>query len=143
MTSRVLSLLRFGRYALRFERAYKTDVWTGVRACFADDASYQVIGTNTVYDGITHGGDAVVTTLQRFVTEVDRKYDKRQPRADGLPRFEQDTLVLGWSVRYAIGTDARIISGTTRCRFERGKIAMLHDAMNADECARWISRVQT
>ena len=139
MFSRAATLVRFARYALRFERAVKSDVWGDVRACFADDATYEVVGTATQYDGILRGGDAVVDGLRTFVSEVDRKYDKRQPRAVGLPRFEDGTLVLRWSVRYVMGADARIITGTTRCRFQAGRIAMLHDAMHADECERWLS----
>ncbi|CAN5709191.1 hypothetical protein BH11MYX2_BH11MYX2_00250 [soil metagenome] len=139
MFSRALTLGRFVRYALRFERAFKTDGWDDVRACFADNASYEVVGTGTVYDGITHGNAAIATALRSFVTEVDRKYDKRQPRAVGLPRFDDKVLVLQWSVRYVMGTDSRIITGTTRCTFENGKIIKLHDAMHADECARWLS----
>ena len=143
MLSRGVTLLRFARYAYRFERAYKSDVWSDVRASFADDASYEVTGTGTSYDDTTFGGDAVVALLRTFVTEIDRKYDKRQPRAIGVPRFEGETLVLQWSVRYVKGSDARIITGTTRCTYRDGRIATLRDEMHADECARWMSLVSS
>jgi hypothetical protein len=114
MLSRAATLLRFGRYSYRFERAYKSDVWNDVRTCFADDASYEVVGTGTTYDGTTHGADAVVAQLRTFVTELDRKYDKRQPRAVGLPRFDGETLVLQWSVRYVKGSDAHVVRPSGR-----------------------------
>lgn len=137
----MLDLLRFARYAFRFERAFKSDRWDAVRRSFHDDASYEIAGTGTAYDGVTRGASAIIVLFQKMLNEVDRKYDRRQPRLVGRPRMESGEVVVRYSVRYVRGSDATILTGTSRCRFERGRIRALSDTMPADETHRWLDLV--
>jgi hypothetical protein len=97
----MFELPRFLRYALRFERAFKTDDWTRVRACFRDDATYTIEGTDTAFDGVSHGAGAIVATFQKMLDQFDRRFDRRIPRLTSLPRKRDGALVLTWKARYA------------------------------------------
>jgi SnoaL-like domain len=141
ISSSMLDLIWFVRYAYRFERAFRTDRWDAVRSCFRDDASYEIAGSGTSYDGIVRGADAIVTLFRRMLDEVDRRYDRRQPRLVGIPRVLGGEVCIAWSVKYSLDTVTAIVTGTSRCAFEHGRIRHLHDAMHADECARWVALV--
>ena len=52
--------LRFARYALKFECAFRSDRWDAVKACFHPDATYTVAETGTRYDGVARGPDEIV-----------------------------------------------------------------------------------
>jgi hypothetical protein len=41
----MLERFRFARYALKFERAFKTDGWDDVKACFGSDADETSAGS--------------------------------------------------------------------------------------------------
>lgn len=131
--------IRFARYALKFERAFKTDRWDDVKACFHPDARYAIAGSSTAYDGEARGPDAIVALFQRMLNEIDRKFDRRTPRLLGLPRVRDGELELRYSVRYALGDESTILTGRSQCRFSGGKIIELRDTMVADECARWVA----
>ena len=129
--------LRFARYALRFERAFKTDDWGPVQDCFHPDARYVIEGSGTEYDGATQGAAAIMALFRRMLNELDRRFDKRSPRLAGFPRVRGGELDLRWSVRYTLRGESTILTGRSRCRFEGGKIIELRDTMLPDECARW------
>lgn len=133
--------LRFTRYALKFERAFRDDNWAPVKACFQPDATYAITGTGTDYDGVARGADAIVATFKRMLDELDRKFDRRIPRLAGLPRVRGGELTLPWKVRYVKGDRSIWLSGTSRCRFAGGKISELSDAMDAVEVERWAALV--
>jgi hypothetical protein len=130
----MLERLKFARYALRFERAFKTDQWDAVRACFHDTATYSLEGAGE-YSGVHRGGDAIVALLKRMLDELDRKFDKRQPRLAGFPRIVDGELVMHWRVRYTVGPDAADLTGTSRCRFDGWRISTLVDVMPEHETA--------
>jgi hypothetical protein len=129
--------VRFARYALRFERAFKSDDWGPVRDCFHPDARYAIEGSGTSYDGESRGRDAILELFQRMLNELDRKFDRRSPRLTGLPRVRDGELDLRWSVRYTLRGESAIVTGRSRCRFDGGKIIELRDTLLPDECARW------
>ena len=139
------------RYALRFERAFKTDVWEPVEASFAPDATYTIAGSDTEWDGVTRGARDIVALFKRMLDALDRKYDRRSPRPDGWPRLDDGALVVPWRARYVLGSDEVMLHGTSRCRFDTGnagagiggimggrRITELSDTMTSPaECRRW------
>jgi hypothetical protein len=129
---------RFTRYALRFERAYTSDRWDDVKACFHPDAHYIVIGTGTEYDQDVRGPDAIVTFFKRMLDACDRKFDTRRPRLASWPRVVDGALRLKWKARYTLGAESAVLTGAMSCRFEGGLIIELSDTMVASEVAAWI-----
>jgi hypothetical protein len=121
--------LRFARYALHFERAFRSDDWSAVRRCFTDDAVYEIAGTGGEYDGECRGPDAIVDGFRRMLDEVDRRYDRRLPGLDGVPRVKGGVLTLPWKARYVAGSEQTVLHGVSTVRFAGGKIAMLRDTM--------------
>jgi hypothetical protein len=138
----VLERMRFARYALKFERAYRSDEWSAVKACFHPEALYIVEGSGTEWDGKTRGPDAIVAFYKRMLDALDRKFDKRIPRPKGWPRMVDGELRIPWKARYVIGSNEAVLNGESRCRFSAGgKIIELRDLMDADECRRWAALV--
>lgn len=137
----MLELVRFARYALRFERAYKSDDWSRVRRSFAEDASYLIEG-GAVFTGEIHGADEIVRKFRQMLNDFDRRFDKRIPGLRGRPRVKGPTVTFSWTAKYVVGTDHTMLHGTSHCTFERGLITRLHDEMSADECERAWELVQ-
>lgn len=131
--------VRFTRYALRFERAFKTDDWEPVRECFHPNARYLIAGSGSPYDGETRGRDAIVELFQRMLNELDRKFDKRSPRLASWPRVQNGEIDLRWSVRYTLRGERTVLTGRTKCQFVGGDILELRDTLDPDECARWLA----
>lgn len=131
--------VRFALYALRFERAFRSDDWDPVRACFHPDARYTILGTGTPYDGETRGADAIMQLFRRMLDEVDRKFDRRSPRITSIPRVRGGELSFRWSARYTLRGEAAVVTGLSQCRFDGGRIVDLRDTMLPDECARWLA----
>lgn len=129
--------LRFARYALRFERAFKTDQWDDVKACFHPEARYIVRGSGTSYDGEVAYPDAIVAFFKRMLDDLDRKFDSRKPGFRGLPRVRGGELFLPWKARYSIGDKSVVLTGDSRCRFKDGKIIELSDTMIEEEAKAW------
>ena len=129
--------VRFARYALRFERAFKSDDWEPVRECFHPDARYVIAGTATAYDGEARGAGAIVRLFQRMLNEYDRRFDRRSPRITSWPRVRGGELDFRWSVRYTLRGERTLLTGRSQCRFDGGKIIELRDTMLPDEVARW------
>lgn len=129
--------VRFARYALRFELAFRNNNWEPVRACFHPDARYVIEGTGTAYDGEARGDAAIVALFERMLDEYDRRFDRRIPRITSLPRVRDGELSFRWSVRYTLRDEAAVVTGTSYCRFDGGRIARLRDVMHPDEVARW------
>ena len=129
--------MRFARYALRFERAFKSDRWDDVKACFHPDGVYAIEGTNTEYDGEYRGPDAIAGCFKRMLDEGDRKFDKRKPTLKGWLSLKNGVLSFPWRVVYTKGKQSVVLNGASRCRFQDGKIIELRDTMVADEVARW------
>jgi hypothetical protein len=129
--------LKFARYALRFEKAFKTDRWDDVRACFADDGVYVIEGSASEYDGEYRGPDAICGVFKKMLDAYDRRFDSRKPGFDGWPRVTGGELVLPWRATYRMGAESVELHGLSRCRFSGSKIARLSDTMRADECTRW------
>lgn len=137
MVAAMFERLRFARYALRFERAYKSDDWGPVRACFHPDAIYAITGSGTALDGEVRGRDEIARHFKRILDDFDRRCDKRIPRITSWPRLRDRELSFDWSARYVRRGDSVVVTGTSRCRFTDGLIRDLRDEMHADECARW------
>jgi|SRR5688572_22919790 hypothetical protein len=129
--------IRFVRYALRFEKAFKTDRWDDVRRCFAADAVYDIQGSGSRFDGEARGPDAIVTKLRQMLDEIDRKYDRRAPGLSGWPRMDAGELVVGWKAAYYAGGERTMLHGTSRVRFAGGKIVRIVDLVDAGEWRRW------
>jgi hypothetical protein len=129
--------LRFARYAFRFERAFKSDDWGPVKACFHADGRYVIEGSQTEWDGEVRGPDAICALFKRMLDELDRKFQRRIPRIDGWPRVQGGELRLRWSSRYVAAAGEAVLHGESRCRFADGKILELHDRLDPDECRRW------
>jgi len=141
MLALMFERLRFVRYALKFERAFKTDDWTEVKACFHPDGAYVVVGSGTRYDGVHRGRDAIADVFKRMLDEVDRKYERRRPGLAGWPRVEDGELVLPWKARYSVGERSTLLTGTSRCRWQGGLILELEDTMVPAEVKRWAELV--
>lgn len=141
MVRRMFERVRFARYALRFERAFRSDDWGLVQPCFHPDARYLIEGTGTAYDAETRGAGAIMELFRRMLNDWDRKCDRRSPRITSWPRVEDGELSFRWSVRYTLRGDSSIITGVSRCRFEDGKIFHLRDTMLPDECARFLAMI--
>jgi hypothetical protein len=137
----MFELVRFARYALRFERAFKSDDWSDVRRSFADDAHYIVDG-GAIFTGEVVGGDAIVEKFRSMLNDFDRRFDKRLPAVRGLPKVKGGTVTIAWAAKYVIGADFVKLTGSSDCVFERGRIVRLHDHMVADECERGWALVQ-
>ena len=135
--------LRFVRYALKFERAFKTDDWEAVKACFHPDGRYVLIGGKPPFDGEFRGPDEIVRIFQRMLNELDRKFDHRKPGLAGWPRVRGGELTLPWKVRYTLRDQTAMLTGLSRCRFSGGKIIELSDTMIPEECERWEALART
>jgi ketosteroid isomerase-like protein len=133
--------VRFVRYALRFERAFKTDEWTAVKACFHPDARYIVEGSDSEWDGESRGPDAIAAYFKRILDAMDRKFERRIPGVRGWPRVADGELRLLWKARYVAPGGEVVLNGESRCRFSDGKIIELRDLMNADECRAWAALI--
>jgi hypothetical protein len=129
--------LRFARYALRFERAFKTDRWDDVKACFHPEARYIVRGSGTSYDGEVAYPGAIVAFFKRMLDDLDRKFDSRKPGFRGFPSVRGGELFLPWKARYSIGDQSVVLTGDSRCRFKDGKIIELSDTMIEAEAKAW------
>jgi ketosteroid isomerase-like protein len=129
--------IRFVRYALAFERAFKDDDWTRVKACFHPDARYVVEGSQTEWDGETRGPEAIAAFFKRMLDELDRKFDKRIPRLRGWPRFHAGELHVPWKARYVAAAGEMVLNGDSRCRWQDGKIIELRDRMDPTEVRAW------
>jgi hypothetical protein len=135
----VFERIKFARYALAFERAFKTDRWDRVRDCFHRDATYTIEGSASEFDGESRGADEIVALFKRMLDRLDRKFDKRTPGFAGLPRVVDGELVLPYKATYVLGPERVVLHGTSHCRFDGAKIARLRDTMNPDECRRWMA----
>jgi hypothetical protein len=142
----MFELVRFMRYARRFERAFVSNDWRDVRRCFADDAVYAIHGAPP-FDGETRGGDAIVALFEQMLDDVDRRFDRRLPKLTAFPRSRRGVVTLRWSVRYVLGGEHVDLPGTSVCTFAdgaapsakrsmtrgaRGKIVHLDDTVPAD-----------
>ena len=139
----MLERYRFVRYALKFERAFKTDQWDAVKACFHPDATYTVLGTDTEWDTEVRGSDAIVAFFKKMLDEGDRQFDSRRPRPTSFPRIRDGELCLPWAATYTMGDQSIVLHGESRCRFSGGKILALSDTMRADETQRWIAMARS
>jgi len=124
--------LRFTRYALRFERAYRSDVWEPVVACFDADAVYSWSDGDE-----TRGAREIVALFRDLVHRYDKKYERRIPLPAGVPRVSGGVLIVPWKARYKSRLGDAVLHGTSRVRFAGGKIAELRDEMVSDEVKRW------
>jgi hypothetical protein len=136
----VFERIRFARYALRFERAYKTDRWDDVAACFHSDAVYAIEGAGP-HDREAHGPGVIVALLKDMLDRVDRRYDKRVPKLAGFPRVRAGVLHVPYSATYKKGADSVVLHGESACRFAGDKIIELRDTMVPAEVERWFSLV--
>jgi hypothetical protein len=139
----VLQLFRFARYALRFERAFSSDDWYPVRACFHDHATYVMVGSPP-FSGETHGGDNIVALFKRMLDSFDRRFDRRIPRFASWPRIASaGALSFRWRVRYLLGSDGFVLTGLTECRYSASRILHLRDTMDEAGCARAAKFMET
>lgn len=129
--------VRFARYALRFERAFRSDRWEPVRACFHPDACYEIVGVGAPFDGETRGADTIVRLFKRLLDQYDRRFERRIPRLASIPRVRGGELDFRWAVRYTLRGESTVVTGRSQCRFAGGQILELRDTMIADEFARW------
>lgn len=130
----MLERVRFTRYALRFEEAFKTDDWEPVKECFEPDAVYSISGTPE-YTGDHRGRDAIAAIFKRMMDEFDRRFDSRKPGPAGWPHVKSGVFILPWKVRYTLGDRSAVLRGTSHCTFSGGKIRELRDTANADDWA--------
>lgn len=137
----MLELVRFARYAVRFERAFKSDDWSRVRLSFADDAHYIIDGGGQ-FTGEVVGGDLVIAKFRQMLNEFDRRFDRRIPALRGLPKVKHETVSFAWAAKYIVGGEAATLTGSSDCVFEAGKIVRLHDHMVDAECDRAWELVQ-
>jgi hypothetical protein len=129
---------RFVRYAMKFERAFRSDDWTAVRRCFHDDAIYTIEGAPG-FDSDNRGPDTIVALFKHMLDQVDRRFDRRIPRPAGWMRVRDGELVVPWRARYVAGADSVTLDGTSHCRFDGAKIAFLRDTMIPEQVAAWLA----
>ncbi len=134
----MLERLRFARYALKFERAFKTDQWDDVKACFHPEATYALAGSGPKFDGEAHGPEAIIAQFRRMLDEADRKFDSRRPGLNGIPRVRKGELMVPWRAKYKLGEQTIVLHGISHCRFSGSQIIALDDTMEPDECERWL-----
>ena len=137
----MLERLRFVRYALRFERAFRTDAWERVKECFHPDAEYVVAGAPP-FDGTTRGPDAIVRLFQRMLNDFDRRFDARSPQLASCPRVTDGVLSLRWRVRYSASFGSVVLAGVSSCRFADGRIIELRDTMAPEDWTRALALVE-
>ncbi len=137
----MLELVRFARYAMRFERAVKSDDWSRVRLSFADDARYIIDGGGQ-FSGEVVGGDAIVAKFRQMLNDFDRRFDKRVPTLRSFPRVRHETVTIVWAAKYFVGGESATLTGSSACVFEGGRIVRLHDHMVDAECERAWELVQ-
>jgi hypothetical protein len=140
----MLNVLRFAAYALAFERAYRTDDCRKVGKYFTGGARYLMNG-GPPFEGESRGRAEIVEGFRRSVDAFDRKFDRRIPRITTVPRTRDGWLTFGWQVTYVKGEDRFRLHGTTHCQHQRGRIAVLRDAMDPTDCAAaaiWITRLR-
>ena len=135
----MFELIRFARYASRFERAYKTDDWSKVRRCFADDATYTIVGGVPPTDGTTRGADEIMRFFKRMLDAQDRRFDRRIPKLDGWPRSRGGVVTFKWRARYVLGAESTVLTGVETVRFARGLITELQDVMPHDEVVAMVA----
>ena len=137
--------LKFTRYALRFERAVRTDDWSPVAACFHPDATYFIMADRLRSDGsdgsgvLVIGRDRIVAVFRDMVDRIDRQYDRRIPRLAGIPRVKGGELVVPWRARYVLGNESVVLTGRSQCRFDGLRIRALSDFMPQSEVDAWLA----
>jgi hypothetical protein len=134
--------LRFLRYAWRFERAFKTDEWDGVKDCFHPEGTYTIVGAPP-YDGVTKGPEAIARNFKRLLDEFDRKFEKRRPGLASWLRVKGGRLTFKWRARYTAPFGSALVTGVSECRFSRGKIIELRDTMVPEEWAPALALVKS
>ena len=129
--------LRFVRYAMAFERAFKSDDWSEVQTHFHPEATYEVIGSGTEWDGVVKYPQAITRFMKRMLDSLDRRFQSRSPGLDGMPRMKDGVFELPWKARYVSQAGQMTLHGVSRCTFKEGRILALSDTMDADECRQW------
>ena len=129
--------LRFIRYAMAFERAFKSDDWAQVASHFHPEATYEVIGTGTEWDGVVKYPQGITAFFKKMLDALDRRFQSRTPGLDGMPRMKDGVFTLPWKARYVSQAGQLTLHGLTRCTFKDGLIYQLSDTMDADECRQW------
>jgi len=131
------SLTSFLAYARAFELAWLTDDWSGVAACFTEDARYDVHDAGP-FGGGGAGRDGVVAALRDSTRAMDRRFDVRIPEIVAGPEPRPDGV---W-MRYALtlrraGLPELRTTGTNLATFAPdGRIATLVDTPDAGVGAR-------
>jgi steroid delta-isomerase-like uncharacterized protein len=131
------NLTAFLAYARAFELAWLTDDWSGVAACFADDARYEAHDAGP-FGGGAAGRDGVVAALRESTRAMDRRFDVRIPEILAGPEVLPD----GVRMRYALtlrraGLPELCTTGTNVATFAPdGRIATLVDTPDAGAGAR-------
>jgi hypothetical protein len=129
-----MNIIRFFIYALKFERAYKTNNWNVVRNCFDVNAFYAVEAPEP-FGGKFVGIENILNGFEKSVNDFDKKFEKRSPRLTKFPRVDGDTVYFNWSVKYTvIGAPNVMMKGSSEAAFLKGKIVSLIDKIPVEVC---------
>lgn len=134
--------IRFLHYALCFERAFRSDDWERVKACFHPEARYVLVGAGPEWSGEVCGPEEIARLFKLTLDEGDRRFDQRRPRLTSWIRLKAGELSFSWKVRYTLADKTTDLTGRCECRFEGGKIIRLADTMIPEEVERWLAMVR-
>jgi hypothetical protein len=136
------NLTHFLAYAGDFEKTYKDDDWSRLRAYFTDDAVYEVKGLGV--DCRLQGSASIFKGIKRSLDHFDRTFESRKIAVTSDPEVDGDVIRIGWTVTYGkTGLEPFPLRGRTEVRYRDGKIAYLGDSYDADMeryAAEWSAR---
>lgn len=122
-----MSIPRFAAYAAAFEKAYETDDWSEVAACFADDAVYEV-PLDPPLGGRFQGRDAILAYFKRVLDGFDRRFETRQLELLEGPTQTGNQVWLRGRARYsAAGVPELVLELEEIATFAGERIVRLED----------------
>lgn len=136
---------RFIAYASAFERAFETDVWDEVAACFTPGAVYTV-PFDPPLGGVFEGREAIVGYLKRILDGLDRCFETRAPELLALERGGRDgeRIEIRGRVRYTHPEVPELVFELDEvAEFDGPLIARLEDRYDDDARARILYYVGT
>jgi hypothetical protein len=123
-----MSIARFRRYALTFEKAYRSDDWSLLDPFFAADAVYKTIAPPPPFADKHQGGAEVVKSLEHSVANFDRRFDSRKIELLEGPEEREGAIWILWRVTYRLaGAPDLVIEGEERAWFKDDRIKRLED----------------
>ena len=120
---------KFENFARDFEATLLDDDWTRLEDYFAEDATYQNVGSP---DPKCEGRKAILDYLKADVSNTDRRFDSRTLIALSPPVTDGDRLTRRWRMTYTLkGAPDLVVDGEARYLFEGDLIKALEEEPTA------------